>query len=56
MGLMQVVEVSNKKFQQDDPSILALKSMAVALKSMDKPAWLVVYVLREIYSFLSKRV
>jgi hypothetical protein len=37
MGLTQLVAASNKKFQQDDLSISALKSMTLALKSMDEP-------------------
>ena len=37
MGLTQLVTASNKKIPQEDPSISALKSMALALKSMDEP-------------------
>ena len=37
MGLTQLVTESNKKIPQEGPSILALKSMALALKSMDEP-------------------
>ena len=37
ISLTQLVTANNKKIPQDDPSILALKSMALALKSMDEP-------------------
>ena len=37
MGLTQLVTASHKKAPQQDPSISALKSMALALKSMDEP-------------------
>ena len=37
MGLTQLVTTSNKRIPPEDPSISALKSMALALKSMDEP-------------------
>ena len=37
MGLTGLVSASNKTIPQEDPSILALKSMELALKNMDEP-------------------
>ena len=36
-GLTQLLATSNKEFQQDDPSFLALKLMAEALTTIDDP-------------------